>query len=176
MFKKKNTNVKTHARSSTQNDQAESSKTWAAYPQTAFFTNPYINGQDAMGFQGISSLSGTQYPGFTRLGLAYDIFQEGEQIIIEIPFPGLVRESLTITQEDRFLRVIGTTFAEKGVASQERIMLQKQIPSGTFEQVIALPFDTQEDETQAIYDNGILTIMLKIEPSPKMKRVHASFQ
>lgn len=140
--------------------------------------NPYIASQFGGGFTA-NSFGESQ-----RLGLAFDIYQEGENLIVEIPFPRLNPETLTIIQENRFLKVSGSTEVctsstkgakESAKSTQPRIPIYIQVPRGYFEQIIQLPLAVQEDQASASYEDGVLTISIKLIGSGRENRVPVSF-
>lgn len=114
-----------------------------------------------------------------RLGLSYDIYQEGDNLIVEIPFPRLNAETLSITQENRLLRVSGTTDSfntkESKTGNTIKIPLFIQTPRGTFEQIIQLPLAVHEEETEASYQDGVLTITLKLIGKGRENKINVSF-
>jgi len=111
-----------------------------------------------------------------RLGLSYDIFQEGDNLIVEIPFPRLNSESLTITQENRLLKVSGVTesLTQETKKGASKIPLFVQIPRGYFSQVIQLPLAVYEEGADASYKDGVLTISFKIIGSGRENKINVS--
>lgn len=122
----------------------------------------------------------TGYPGFTipKMGLCYDVFDEGEQLVIEIPFPGLIRDSLEVVVERNYLIVRGQTEAGEGQQSHKgrtRHLILSQIPKGNFEQAIPLAFEVNPSGSSAAFANGILTIHLKKSASELNNRISVTF-
>lgn len=136
-----------------------------------------------------NTFTGIQAGGFTpfnflgssettpRLGLSFDIYQEGDSLSVVIPFPSLNPETLTIVQENRLLKVSGSSenFGHHVKNGHTRIPLFVQIPKGHFEQIINLPLAVQEDQAKATYENGVLTIDIKLIGSGRENRVPVSF-
>lgn len=142
-------------------------------PASSFqnFQNPCAIGQ-------LGDLTGINFfGGAPRLALAYDIYQDGDSLVIEIPFPRLNPQSLTITQENRVLKISGSTevHTTKASASQTRVPLFVQIPRGHFEQLIHLPLAVQEGHAKASFEDGVLIITIKLLGSGRENRVHVSF-
>lgn len=134
---------------------------------TSHFSNWGFNALNSTHFASTSPFTGN----FTHFGLSYDIFQDGEELIIEIPFPKLNPETLSITQENRLLKVSGATETQ----ASGRTPLFIQTPFGFFEQFIQLPIAVHEDKTKALYRDGILTISLIPISSGRENKINISF-
>ena len=108
--------------------------------------------------------------------LCYDLFEEAEGLVIEIPFPGLTTETLSVVQENHWLRVWGETGDITGSnkkSPQQRKVIVNQVPKGVFDQTIMLPCEVAD--TTASFSNGILTIRLKKAVGKNAQKVPVQF-
>ena len=115
----------------------------------------------------------------STFGLCYDIFEEGEHLIVEVPFPGLIRDTLNVVQENQWIRVQGTTQMPVIDPSGQRLtkeILCNQVPKGIFDQTILLPCEVEGTSTTATFSNGILTIKVKKVCGKNASTVKVSFQ
>ncbi len=92
-------------------------------------------------------------------GLTYDIYEEKDHLAVEVPFPGLVKDSLEVTVENRWLRIRGQT--EQAGCTTHRNVILNQVPKGAFDQTILLPEELDPTSTQAVFTNGILSVRIK---------------
>lgn len=181
MFKKKGTHSAQHGQSASTGAHLGKDNSHATFTEEQLHaSNIFETGQppysvhqnpNFMGFN-----VGSEPP---RLGLAYDIYQEGDSIIVEIPFPRLSSDTLSIIQENRLLKVSGTTeepiTKSTGKNATARVPLFIQTPRGYFEQVIQLPLAVQEEDTTATYENGVLTIVVKVIGAGRENKIQVSF-
>ena len=108
--------------------------------------------------------------------LCYDLFEEAESLVVEIPFPGLSPETLSVVQENHWLRIWGETgnYSHPNRKSpQQRKVIVNQIPKGVFDQTIMLPCEVAD--AAANFSNGILTIRLKKAVGQNSRKVPVQF-
>lgn len=137
-----------------------------------FFTtsNPYVS-------TGINPYQSAQIRNIIPYPLSYDLFEEGDHLILEIPFPGLSKDKLTVIQENRWIRVVGETEPacepSSGKTSQ-KVLLVSQNPRGVFDQLIVLP--SEVDQLKASYTNGVIIIRMKKALGKDAHRVPVEFK
>jgi HSP20 family protein len=83
-----------------------------------------------------------------------DVYQDGNEIVIEGAVPGARLEDLELTCEDGLLTVRGQV-----VRPQHDYAVQ-EIPRGSFSRTLALPTDCQVKDASASFQDGILRIVL----------------
>jgi HSP20 family protein len=105
----------------------------------------------------VEQLAGQQ-PVATRrerdLPIPVDVYQQGNEIIIEGALPGAKLTDLKLSCEDGLLTVRGE------VAPVDRDFAVQEIPRGTFSRTLALPAECNIDDAHASFENGIVRIVL----------------
>jgi HSP20 family protein len=97
-------------------------------------------------------------------GLAVDMFETNDHLVVKASVPGVKPEDLDIT-------VQGETLTIKGEAKEEREEQQgryhfRERRQGSFSRTLTLPFPIQSDKVEASFENGVLTLTL-----PKAEQV-----
>lgn len=85
-----------------------------------------------------------------------DMIETDDSYRIHMDVPGLSKENLEINFEDNRLSVRGTRTEEKREKGSNFVRAERAF--GDFYRSFALPKSINEDEIEASYDNGVLTI------------------
>lgn len=91
-------------------------------------------------------------------GLSADIYETDDNVVVKMALPGLKPEDINIQVTGDTLTVSGQV--EHGDENQQAQYLQKQLYSGRFTQVLALPSTIQADKAEAEFTHGIVTLTL----------------
>jgi HSP20 family protein len=83
-----------------------------------------------------------------------DVYQEGNQIVIEGALPGARLQDLELSSEDGLLTARGT------ISDVSRDFAVQEIPRGRFARTLALPAECDINEAKASFDNGIVRIVV----------------
>jgi HSP20 family protein len=105
----------------------------------------------------VDQLAGQQPVGTRRerdLPIPVDVYQQGNEIVIEGALPGARLEDLELSCEDGLLTVKGE------VSNAERDYAVQEIPRGTFSRTLALPVECDIEDARASFENGIVRIVL----------------
>jgi len=105
----------------------------------------------------VEQLAGQQPIGTRRerdLPIPVDVYQQGNEIVIEGALPGAELKDLELTCEAGLLTVRGS------VAPVERDFALQEIPRGTFSRTLALPAACNVEDAKATFENGIVRIVL----------------
>lgn len=95
-----------------------------------------------------------------------DIYETDKDIVAEMNIAGFKPENIDISVENGVLTVKGNIEEEK--EDKNKNYWRKEIKKSSFEKMIRLPKEVDEDKTEATYENGILKITLpKIEQKKK---------
>jgi len=91
-------------------------------------------------------------------GLAVDMFEAEDALVVKASVPGIKPENLDVT-------VQGDTLTIKGEMQEERQSEQgryhvRERRQGSFSRALTLPFPIQHDRVEATFDNGVLTLTL----------------
>ena len=102
-------------------------------------------------------------------GPALNAYEEGGNLIIEAPLPGLKPEDLDINVEQGVLTISGQTTAEE--ERKERTYLIREHRTGRFSRSLRLPADYNPDACQATYEHGVLRLAFPKSEAAKPRRI-----
>ena len=102
-------------------------------------------------------------------GLAVDMYETNDNLVVKASVPGIKPEQLDVT-------VQGETLTIKGEAQEEQQREQgryhvRERRQGSFSRSITLPFPIQSDKVQATFENGVLTLTLPKAEEIKPKSI-----
>lgn len=101
---------------------------------------------------------------------AMDLYETDQELVAEINLPGVDPEKIDISIKDDFLKVQAKTEEKK--EEKEKGYWRKEIRTGLMEKSVHLPAAVKEDQIEAIYDKGVLKIVMpkaEAKPSSKIK-------
>ena len=102
----------------------------------------------------------------TREGLwhpAVDIYDSGDEILVEAELPGMKGEDISVTLREQHLVIEGSRPPSE--LGQQAEPYYRERPTGDFHRIVHLPVDVDADATGARYEDGILTVTM-----PKRQR------
>jgi HSP20 family protein len=114
----------------------------------------------------VEQLAGQQPIGTRRerdLPIPVDVYQQGNEIVIEGALPGAQLKDLELTCEAGLLTLRGS------VSPVDREFAVQEIPRGTFSRTLALPAECAVDDAKATFENGIIRVIL---PRPQQRVAH----
>lgn len=91
-------------------------------------------------------------------GLAVDMYETNDNLIVKASVPGIKPEQLDVTVQGEMLTIKGETQDEQQ-REQGRYHVRER-RQGSFSRSITLPFPIQSDKVQATFENGVLTLTL----------------
>ena len=107
-------------------------------------------------------------PAFEKTKPALDLYETDKEVVAELDLPGFDPEKIEISVEEGVLKISGEMEEKK--EEKERGYWRKEIKRGSFERMVRLPVPVKEDKVEAIYDKGILKIIMpKVETKPASK-------
>jgi HSP20 family protein len=113
-----------------------------------------------------SVLSGEGGPE-SGVGPAVDVYEEGDELVVEAQLPGLKAEDLEVNLERGVLTISGKTRTEQ--ERQERNYLLRERCAGRFRRSPRLPPMDQADDCQANSVDGVLRLVV---PRAAVARPH----
>ncbi|MDP2726103.1 MAG: Hsp20/alpha crystallin family protein [Dehalococcoidia bacterium] len=96
-------------------------------------------------------------------GLAMDIYDTDNEVVVKASLPGIKPEDVDITMTGDMLTIRGESKAEENI-KQENYYLQER-RYGSFSRSVTIPMPVQADKAEAKFEHGVLTLTL-----PKAKR------
>jgi HSP20 family protein len=91
-------------------------------------------------------------------GLAVDMFETNDNLVVKASVPGVKPENLDVTVQGETLTIRGET-QEEQQRDQGRYHVRER-RQGSFSRTVTLPFPIQNDRVEATFDNGVLTLTL----------------
>lgn len=91
-------------------------------------------------------------------GLAVDMFETNDNLVVKASVPGVKPEQLDVTVQGETLTIKGET-QEEQQREQGRYHVRER-RQGSFSRTVTLPFPIQNDRVEATFDNGVLTLTL----------------
>lgn len=116
-------------------------------------------------FSGMPALRGGQ-AGFD---LAVDVYEDGHNVIAEMNLPGLEADKIDVEVENNYLRISGRR--EEVQEKKEKNHYAKEIRRGSFERIVALPDDVEQERVSAEYQNGVLKVTMPKRAKTEEKKV-----
>ena len=114
---------------------------------------------------------------FTRDGShwspAVDIKENESEITVELELPGIKPEDVEITSENGVLTVRGEKKTERKEGEENRYHVVER-SYGSFLRTFQLPQGIDEDQINAEFQNGILSIRIPKAALPQPKRIQIS--
>lgn len=102
-----------------------------------------------------------------------DLYETGEEVVLEMAVPGISKDDLDISLEGRQLTIRGNF---DPAASEERRYWLQGIPRGAFSRSLTLPAGVEVDKVQATVHNGLLRVALPKTPEAKARRITVKAQ
>lgn len=102
-----------------------------------------------------------------------DLYETGEEVVLEMAVPGISKDDLDISLEGRQLTIRGNY---NPAASEERRYWLQGIPRGAFSRTLTLPAGVEVDKVQATVHNGLLRISMPKTPEAKARRIAVKVQ
>lgn len=99
-----------------------------------------------------------------------DVVETDDQITVSAELPGLEHEDIEVSLDRGVLTISGEKSEEHKEERENYYRAERTY--GSFRRAIPLPTEVNEDEVDAIFQNGVLTItMPKAEPAKGRKRI-----
>ena len=103
-----------------------------------------------------------------RVDVYYCGAEAPEKAIVKVELPGIELEAVHLEVRGRTLVISG----ERPVRETEgRTYQQVELPSGPFRRVVELSADTDPEEAQATYEDGILRVELPVRAQQPARQV-----
>ena len=102
-------------------------------------------------------------------GPALNVYEDGDELIVEAQLPGMKPEELDINVEQGVLTISGQTTAEE--ERKERNYLIREHRTGRFSRSLRLPATYNPDGCQASFEHGVLRLSFPKSESAKPRRI-----
>jgi HSP20 family protein len=91
-------------------------------------------------------------------GLAVDMFETNDHLVVKASVPGVKPENLDVTVQGETLTIKGE-MKEENESQQGRYHFRER-RQGSFSRAVTLPYPIQSDKVEASFENGVLTLTL----------------
>ena len=98
-----------------------------------------------------------------------DMYEEGENLIIQTLAPGFNEEDLEIDLDNRVLTIRGNVKSET-IEDAKKYYL-KEMKQESFQRSVQLPVSVNEETVEADYKDGVVTVRLEKQPEPGKKKI-----
>lgn len=88
-----------------------------------------------------------------------DLSTDGSEYLITVELPGVEQQEIKLEEADGVLTISGEKKQERKESKQNYYRVERSY--GSFQRVLALPDDADQNSVQAIFKNGVLTIKIK---------------
>ena len=103
---------------------------------------------------------------------AVDIREDDDQFVFTAELPGMNREQVDITIEEKVLTIAGERKFESKEDNKNYHRIERSY--GTFSRSFSLPQDVDADAVGAQFENGVLTITLPKSEATKPRKIEIS--
>ena len=100
-----------------------------------------------------------------------DLYETGEELVLEMAVPGVVTDDLDISIEGRELSIRGNVPQTEG---ENRRYWVQSIPAGEFHRTITLPVQVEVDDVNATVENGLLTLRMPKQVQARARKINIS--
>jgi HSP20 family protein len=103
----------------------------------------------------------------TRAVPAFNLYREGENLIIEAQTPGYDKKDIDIELEDNILTIKGKH--EEETKREEKDYVYREFQTGSFSRSIRLPENIKSEDLKVKYQDGVLKISVPV-PKEEVKK------
>lgn len=100
---------------------------------------------------------------------ATDIFETDDAVVLELELPGVTRDSVDVSLENRVLTIRGRTPQRERQGWQQ---IYAEYGEGDYERVFSLSEEIDRDKIQASFKNGVLRLELPKVDTAKTRRIN----
>lgn len=100
----------------------------------------------------------------------FDVYEEGDNVIVKAAVPGVPAEKVEVTFEDGVLRVKAHTKETKEEKDKKKVVY-RQDRVASFDYTTTLPRAVDADKISAEVDNGVVSVKAPIAPEARPKQI-----
>lgn len=111
---------------------------------------------------------------FDYPGNELDMYEEDDNLIIELKAPGFTEDNLDITVKAGTVTITGSAEEREEEKDKERKYFRREIQTQSFTRRIDLPYKVKTDKAEADFEDGVLKLNLPKSEEEKPKTVSIS--
>jgi HSP20 family protein len=100
---------------------------------------------------------------------AVDVYQTADEVIVEVPLPGIDPKQVEVSIEDDVLTISGEQRHSTEV--DEKSYHRREVRYGRFHRAVTLPAAVEGGQAKATYEKGVLKVSVPIQERAKPTRV-----
>jgi HSP20 family protein len=100
---------------------------------------------------------------------AVDVYEDENNLLVKAELPGLKKENIKISFEDRVLTLSGERKNDEGRKDADVYRSERYV--GEFHRSVSVPCDVQVHKIEASYNEGVLTVTLPKAEEAKPKQI-----
>jgi HSP20 family protein len=100
---------------------------------------------------------------------AVDIYEAGDNIIVQAELPGVTKDGISVDVKDRVLTIKGERSADNEV--KEDNYFRRERVYGQYRRAFRLPADVDPEGVKAEYSDGVLKVMVPKSEAQKPKQI-----
>jgi HSP20 family protein len=109
------------------------------------------------------------FPRPSRHWLPVDVYETASALVIKAALPGMKPDEVDISIDGDTLTITGAFTADE--ESVDREYHRRELHVGTFERALRLPERFQTEKTEAVFENGILTLTIPKVEQAEVKHI-----
>ena len=109
------------------------------------------------------------HDGEASWGMALDVVQGDDNIVIQASLPGVAPEDIKVTIEDGVLAVEGKTEVEDETNGNSYLVRERR--TGSFHRSLRLPDTVDTEKAESRYENGVLSISFPKQEAKKARQI-----
>lgn len=115
-------------------------------------------------FEGLPSGAQSEFP-------AINVWSDPDGVVVTALLPGVGSDNISITVQEDTLTLKGE---RPPAAAEDATWHRRERPAGAFARTVVLPFRVDADQTEAMYDQGVLAVRLKRPQSDRPRQIKIS--
>ena len=98
-----------------------------------------------------------------------DIYEREDKLYIEAELPGFDKKEIKVDVKGKLLTLSGERSNDEEVKEENRYRKERRF--GSFERTFKLPFEASEEQINATYKDGLLTLIVEKPEEQKPKQI-----
>ena len=119
--------------------------------------------------QAMDRLFEESLPRSNRHWLAVDVYETASALVVKAALPGVKPDEVDIAIDGDTLTITGELKADE--ESVDRQYHRRELHVGSFERALRLPDRFQAEKTDAVFENGILTLTIPKAEEAEVKHI-----
>jgi len=99
-----------------------------------------------------------------------DVFDKGDKFEVKVDLPGVRKEDIEVSVEGNRVAISATVKEEKEVKAGEKVLHTERCTT-SYARSFELPVEVSDSGSEAVYENGVLSLTLPKRASATTKRL-----